>query len=128
MCQTVTKVPEEKIQQLREGNYIEDDMVKVSIKTILTTFFPKRELPTMKFLFQCFVHCSLEMLHLIEGTVGQFHVAGKHTDYMIPNELYDTTIKAFGHCETISTNISTAIRNFQHRIKNLDLDTFQQME
>lgn len=51
---------------------------------------------------QCFVHCSLEMLHLIEGTVGQFHVAGQHTDYIIPQELYQTTIKAFGHCETIS--------------------------
>lgn len=42
------------------------------------------------------------MLHLIDGVVGQFHVAGQHTDYIIPNELYDTTIKAFGHCESIS--------------------------
>lgn len=42
------------------------------------------------------------MLHLIDGTVGQFHVAGKHTDYIIPIELYETTIKAFGHCESIS--------------------------
>lgn len=52
--------------------------------------------------FQCYVHCAMEMLHLIEGTVGQFHVADKHTDYMIPNELFETTIKAFGHCESIS--------------------------
>lgn len=120
VCQTVTKVPEEKIQQIRDGNYIEDDAVKVSIETTLTTFFLKREVPTisMTFLFQCFVHCSLEMLHLIEGTVGQFHVAGQHTDYMIPNELYDTTIKAFGHCETISTNILTAIWSFNFELKS----------
>lgn len=44
----------------------------------------------------------MEMLHLMDGTVGQFHVADKHTDYMIPNELFDTTIKAFGHCEDAS--------------------------
>lgn len=52
--------------------------------------------------FQCYVHCALEMLHLIDGTVGQFHVAGQHTDYMIPHELFQTTIKAFGHCEGLS--------------------------
>lgn len=45
------------------------------------------------------------MLHLIDGTVGQFHVAGQHTDYMIPHELYQTTIKAFGHCEGLSNSI-----------------------
>lgn len=44
----------------------------------------------------------MEMLHLMEGTVGQFHVAGKHTDYMIPNDFFETTIKAFGHCENMS--------------------------
>lgn len=44
----------------------------------------------------------MEMLHLMEGTVGQFHVANKHTDYMIPAELFDITITAFGHCEGAS--------------------------
>lgn len=39
---------------------------------------------------------------MMDGTVGQFHVANKHTDYMIPAELFDTTIKAFGHCEGAS--------------------------
>lgn len=44
----------------------------------------------------------MEFMHLMEGTVGQFHVADKHTDYMIPSELFDETIKAFGHCEDAS--------------------------
>lgn len=44
----------------------------------------------------------MEMLHLMEGTASQFHVADKHTEYMIPPELFDTTIKAFGHCEDAS--------------------------
>lgn len=30
VCQTVTKIPEENIQQVRNGNYIEDEMTKVS--------------------------------------------------------------------------------------------------
>lgn len=41
----------------------------------------------------------MEMLHLMEGVVPQFHVANRHTEYMIPPELFETTIKAFGHCE-----------------------------
>lgn len=45
------------------------------------------------------------MLHLMEGTIGQFHVADKHTDYMIPSELFETTIKAFGHCEDASKSM-----------------------
>lgn len=49
----------------------------------------------------------MEMLHLMEGTVGQFHVADKHTDYMIPSELFETSIKAFGHCENLSTYMNS---------------------
>lgn len=66
--------------------------------------------------FQCYVHCALEMLHLIDGTVGQFHVAGQHTDYMIPHELFQTTIKAFGHCEGLS--------NWIYLFYNFDGDQF----
>lgn len=41
----------------------------------------------------------------MSGTIGQFHVADRHTDYMIPAELFDTTVKAFGHCEGLSKQI-----------------------
>lgn len=99
-CQTTTKVKEELIQQVRDGNFIEDSVVKVSSSSV----FNRKKVFQMDFLdyFQCYVHCFMEMLHLMEGTVGQFHVADKHTDYMIPSELFDETIKAFGHCEDAS--------------------------
>lgn len=44
----------------------------------------------------------MEMLHLLDGVVGQFHVAEKHTEYMIPTELFEMTIRAFDHCQDIS--------------------------
>nr|AHW83256.1 odorant binding protein OBP18 [Sitodiplosis mosellana] len=81
-CRTVTKVPEEKIQQLKNDNFIEDQDIK------------------------CYVHCAMEMLHIMEGVVGQFHVAEKHTDYIIPNELFESTIKAFGHCENLTNGMT----------------------
>ncbi|XP_031634704.1 general odorant-binding protein 72-like [Contarinia nasturtii] len=81
-CRTVTKVPEETIQQVRGDDYADDAAMK------------------------CYVHCTMEMLHLMEGSVAQFHVAGKHTDYMIPQELFETTIKAFGHCEGLTNGMT----------------------
>lgn len=111
---------------MKKGNYIDDPVVKVwelartyflffyknspitnGLFSVLHSLlygnasFGKSELFCSRYavMFSSFTIC---FQFKMEGTKGQFHVADQHTDYMIPNELFQTTIKAFGHCEGIS--------------------------